>query len=200
MSTAFFRLGENDTRFRAGRSIFIQVLWHYTSVLIFESGLVPFYGPKRALLRLFGARIGSGLLIKPNVRIKCPWKLSIGNHCWIGQEAWIDNMEEVTIGNNVCISQGCFICTGSHDYQTPKMDLVTKPIEIADSVWIAARATVLQGVKIQENTIVTAGSIIHKSIPGNAIFSGNPATKLRDLIVDHDSNTMSAVPVGHLNV
>ncbi|MEM8865170.1 MAG: hypothetical protein AAGF31_06435, partial [Planctomycetota bacterium] len=100
-----------------GRSRVVQLLWYYTSLVLFESSWFPFVGPKVWLLRCFGAQIGDGVVIKPNVRIKFPWRLTVGDHCWIGQEAWIDNIAAVEIGNHVCVSQGAYFCTGNHDHR-----------------------------------------------------------------------------------
>jgi putative colanic acid biosynthesis acetyltransferase WcaF len=158
-----------------GRGIVLRTLWYYCSLLIFESGWLPVSGLKSRVLRLFGARIGVGLVIKPHVRIKYPWRLTVGDHCWIGQGAWIDNIEDVRIGNHVCVSQLAYFCTGSHDYRRRKFDLAAQAIVVADGAWIGARATLLPGVSIGTNAIVAAGSVVTKSIDAAMIVGGNPA-------------------------
>ena len=105
---------------------------------LFENGLFPFNGLS-SLLRAFGAQIGRGVVIKPDVRIKFPWRLVVGKHTWIGQEAWIDNIAEVTIGSHVCISQGVYLCTGSHDHRKRAFDLIHKPIRVGDGAWLGER-------------------------------------------------------------
>ena len=97
------------------------------------------------ILRIFGACIGSGVVIKPHVKVKFPWRLSIGANSWIGEGVWIDNLAEVKIGSNACISQGAYLCTGSHNWAVPTFDLVVRPIEIGDEVWICANTSVGPG-------------------------------------------------------
>ena len=75
----------------------------------------PFMTLKVRLLKMFGAKIGKGLVIKNNVIIKQPWYLTIGDDCWIGENVWIDNIDKVSIGSDVCISQGAMLLTGNHD-------------------------------------------------------------------------------------
>lgn len=133
---------------------------------------------KARLLRLFGARIGHGVVIKPNVRIKCPWRLTVGDHCWIGQGVWIDNIEDVRIGSHVCVSQLAYFCTGSHDYRRAAFDLAARPIEVHDGAWIGARAMLLPGVSIGANAIVAGGSVVAKSVDPAAIVGGNPANHI----------------------
>src|SRR5687767_5823007 len=83
-----------------------RILWHYTNMVFFKSGVFPFYRLKVFLLILFGAKVGKKVLIKPFVNIKYPWFLIIKDFVWIGENVWIDNLADVSIGNNVCISQG----------------------------------------------------------------------------------------------
>ena len=92
----------NNEDFDRGRSRLIESCWRVVEGLLFNSWL-PGSGWRVQLLRLFGASIGSGVVIKPHVRIKFPWKLSIGDYSWIGEEVWIDNLAEVSIGSNCCI-------------------------------------------------------------------------------------------------
>lgn len=158
-----------------GRGILVRGLWYCVSLTVFESGWFPFNGIKRWVLRRFGAKIGRGVVIKPHVRIKFPWKLAVGNHCWVGQSVWIDNLAQVSIADNVCISQGVYLCTGSHDYRERTFDLITCPIVVNCGAWVAAKAIVLPGRTIGENAIVAAGAVVTGSVPPAKIVAGNPA-------------------------
>jgi putative colanic acid biosynthesis acetyltransferase WcaF len=168
----------DNSDFDPGRGKFIRTLWYFCSVALFESGWLPVSGLKVRLLRLFGARIGRGVVIKPNVRIKFPWRLTIGDHCWIGQESWIDNMVAVEIGSHVCISQLVYLCTGSHDHRRRTFDLLPSPIRIGDGAWIGARATLLPGVSVGPNAIVAGGGIVTKDVEAAQIVGGNPAKEI----------------------
>ena len=168
----------SNPAYQPGRGFLVRMLWYYCSIIFFESGWLPLSGFKVRILRLFGATIGNGVNFKPNVRIKYPWRLSIGDHCWIGQNVWIDNIEDVTIGSHVCVSQYGYFCTGSHDHRSPNFDLMAKPIIVNTGAWIGARATLLGGVEIQANAIVAAGSVVVKDVPAGTIVGGNPAKNI----------------------
>jgi len=143
-----------------GRRIFVRTTWYYVSLLIFESGWFPASIGKAALLRLFGANIGQGLVIHPNVRIKYPWRLSIGNNCWIGREVWIDNLDNVTLESDVCISQGAYLCTGSHDHRSPTFEFRSAPIVVRHGAWIATRAILLPGAVVERCEVISAGTVV----------------------------------------
>lgn len=168
----------SNPEYNPGRGIFTRTLWYYCSLFFFESGWLPVSGFKVRLLRLFGANIGKGVNFKPHVRIKYPWRLTIGDHCWIGQNVWIDNIEDVTIGSHVCVSQYSYFCTGSHDHRSPTFALLAKPIVIKNGAWIGARATLLGGIEIAANAIVAAGALVVKSVPAVTIVGGNPAKEI----------------------
>ena len=123
-----------------------------------------------AVLRLFGATVGSGVLIRHNVRIHWPWKLSVGDNSWIGEDVWILNLEPVRIGADVCISQGVLLCTGSHDRKSPTFEFDNAPISIGDGSWIAARATVLRGTAIGEDCIVGATALVVADVTDGSIM------------------------------
>ena len=173
---AFFDLSKfSNTEYRSGRSKLVEIIWYFCSLIFFESGWFPVFGLKVQILRLFGARIGRGVVIKPHVRIKYPWRLTVGDHCWIGQNSWIDNIEDVSVGSHVCISQLAYLCTGSHDHRSQFFDLIAKPITIRNGAWIGAGAIVLGGVEVQANSIISAGSVANKNVEEGTFVGGNPA-------------------------
>ena len=157
-----------------------RLLWYFTNVLFFKNGWNPLSGFKVALLRLFGAKVGRGVRIKPNVNIKYPWLLQIGNHCWIGEEVWIDNLARVTLGNSVCLSQGAMLLTGNHDYRKPTFDLVVGAIALEDGVWIGAKAIVGPGVTCRSHAVLTAGSLTSQNLEAYRIYRGNPAVVVKE--------------------
>jgi putative colanic acid biosynthesis acetyltransferase WcaF len=167
-----------NSTYDPGRGAIVRTLWYYCSLLMFESGWLPVSGIKVQILRLFGARIGRSVVVKPHVRIKYPWRLAIGDHCWIGQNVWIDNIEDVSIGDHVCVSQLAYFCTGSHDHRTPAFDLLAKPIQVETGAWIGARATLTGGVTVHANAIAAAGAVVVKSVPAATIVGGNPAREI----------------------
>jgi len=131
------------------------------------------------LLRMFGAKIGKGCRIQGGAEIWQPWKLTLGNNCWIDGGAKIYSVDSIAIGNNCVISAEAFICTASHDIRSPSFDLITKPITLGESCWIASRAIVLPGVNIGEGAVVAAGAVVVKDVPPSTVVGGNPARELK---------------------
>ena len=118
------------------------------------------------LLRLFGANVGKSVVIRSRTNITFPWRLSIGDHSWIGEQVEILSLAPVKIGSHVCISQRAFLCTGSHDFRSPGFNLITRPITIEDHSWIAANAFICHGVTIGERAMVGAGVTVTSDVPG----------------------------------
>ena len=166
--------------FDKGAGFIKQALWYFVNALLVRASWNPFMGMKIWLLRVFGAKIGKGLVIKNNVCIKFPWKLIIGNHVWLGEGVWIDNLDNVTIGNNVCISQGALLLTGNHDYTIFNMPYRNAPIKIDDGSWIGARTVVCPGVNVKTHAVLTVGSVVTKNMDAWGIYQGNPAIKIRE--------------------
>ncbi|MEN0109921.1 MAG: WcaF family extracellular polysaccharide biosynthesis acetyltransferase [Planctomycetota bacterium] len=165
--------------YRPGRGKLVQMLWYFTSLTLLESGWLPVAkGLKSALLRAFGARIGVGVVIKPHVRIKYPWRLTVGDHVWIGQDAWIDNLADVRIGSHVCVSQRAYLCTGGHDHRRRTFDLLTGEIVLEDGSWVGAGATVLGGVTVGGNAIVAAGAVASRDVPAATVVGGASAVEI----------------------
>jgi putative colanic acid biosynthesis acetyltransferase WcaF len=174
----------------ANRNLIQQVVWLLAGLPIVGIRWLPGAAWRVGLLRLFGAKIGSGVRIKTGVRIKYPWRLRVGNDCWIGEDCWIDNMADVVMGNDVCLSQGCYLCTGNHDWKDPSFSMFASPIVLEDGCWVASRSVLGPGVVIGENGIAAIGSVVWQSIPAGEIHGGNPAT-FRGLRIIEDSR-MSA--------
>jgi putative colanic acid biosynthesis acetyltransferase WcaF len=158
-----------------GRPLLVQIAWAAICEPILRKVWVP-TGVRVAVLRAFGATIGSGVLIRHDVRIHWPWKLTVGDDCWIGVDAWLLNLEPISIGSNVCISQGALLCTGSHNARTPSFEFDNAPIVIGDEVWIAARATVLRGVTIGPRSVVGAAALVTKDCPPDSTTLAPRAT------------------------
>lgn len=166
--------------YRPGRRLLVRCLWAVCSLLFFEHGWCPFSGWKVFVLRCFGAKIGQHVVIKPNVRIKFPWRLRTGDHVWIGQEVWIDNLAEVNLGSHVCLSQRVYLCTGSHDHRKSSFDLITEPITVDSGGWVCAGVILLPGTLIGRDAIVSAGSVVQGDVEPAAIVKGNPAIKVAE--------------------
>ena len=174
----------NNSPFHPGGNTVKRALWYYLNAFFFKTSLVPFSGFKVFLLRAFGAKIGSGVIIKPCVNIKYPWHLRIGHHTWIGENVWIDCLVPVSVGNNVCISNGVMLLTGNHNYKKSSFDLITAGVTIEDGVWLGAGAMLMPGVKASAHAVLTAGSVATKNLEPYAVYQGNPAVKTRLRIIN----------------
>lgn len=165
----------DNTVFDRGAGRLKEALWILCKGLFF---LNPFPWPsglRVALLRLFGARIGQGVVLRSGVNVSFPWRLTIGDHVWIGEEVAILSLASVAIGSHTCISQRVFLCTGSHDWRRETFDLQTRGIVIEDQVWIASQAFVGPGVTVGRGSVVGAGTVLMKSISADSLAKGNPA-------------------------
>ncbi|MDN4645143.1 DapH/DapD/GlmU-related protein [Arthrobacter sp. PsM3] len=147
-----------------GRPKSVQALWVLTSTVLVERIWCP-SSVRAIVLRRFGASVGSRVLIRQGVRIHWPWKLIVGDDVWIGVDAWLLNLEPITIESNVCISQEAMLCTGSHKADDPAFEFDNAPIHIAEGAWVAARATVLRGVSVGRNSVVGAMALVTRDVP-----------------------------------
>ena len=163
-----------------GASRFKQAVWYFINVMFFKNAFVISSGMKIGLLRMFGAKIGKGVTIKPSISVKYPWKLFIGDHSWIGEHVWIDNLADVHIGDHVCLSQGAMLLTGNHDYTKTTFDLMVKSIVLEDGSWIGAQAIVCPGVICGSHAVLTSCSVATKDLQAYKIYQGNPAIEVRD--------------------
>lgn len=173
----------NNSWYNPGGNGLKRLLWYFTNAIWFNSAF-PFNGFKIFLLRLFGCKVGIGVIIKPHVKIKYPWKLEIGNHVWIGENVWIDNLAKVTLGNNVCLSQGAFLLCGNHNYKKRTFDLITSEIILEDGVWIGAQSVVCPGIKCYSHSVLAVGSVANTDLLAYTIYQGNPALKIRERVIE----------------
>ncbi|MBD2297277.1 WcaF family extracellular polysaccharide biosynthesis acetyltransferase [Nostoc sp. FACHB-190] len=162
-----------------GAPLWKQVLWYFLGSPLVQNRWLTASGLKVWLLRSFGAQIGENVRIKPGARVKFPWRLTVGDHVWIGEDAWIDNLANVTIESHVCISQGVYLCTGNHDWSHPDFKLMTAPIHIQESSWIAAKSVIGPGVTVGKGAVLTLGGVTGRSLEAMTIYAGNPAQPIK---------------------
>jgi putative colanic acid biosynthesis acetyltransferase WcaF len=187
MSTSSYRQVDNSiyrTTIDIGASRLKQVVWYFVNIIFFKNPFIVFSPLKVALLRLFGARVGRQVRIKPSVNIKFPWKLQIGDNSWIGEDVWIDNLSEVNIGKNVTLSQGCLLLTGTHNHAKTSFDFLSFPILLEDGVWVGARAVVAGGIVCRTHSILGINSVAEKDLAPYTIYKGNPAIPVIERIIN----------------
>lgn len=168
----------NNSSYQPGNS-FKRLLWW-----IFSYAFINTFFPwpiflKTSILRAFGASIGSKVTIKPSVNIKYPWFLTIHDKVWIGEKVWIDNLTNVTIGSNSCLSQGAMLLTGNHNFKKTTFDLILGEINLEDGVWVGAKSTVCPGIHMKSHSILTVGSVLTQNTEAYTVYQGNPAQIVR---------------------
>jgi putative colanic acid biosynthesis acetyltransferase WcaF len=168
-----------NSDFVRGASRTTEALWWLARSLLFAPWFPVPSSIKVAVLRLFGARIGRGVVIRSRVNITFPWRFECGDHVWIGAEVMILSLDQVRLGSHVCISQRAFLCTGSHDHRQERFDLITRKIEIGDGCWVGAQAFLGPGVVMGKGSVVAAGAVVIKDVDAGIVVGGNPAKPLQ---------------------
>lgn len=163
-----------------GKNKFIVQIWAIVHTFIFSFSPQGLYGFRNFLLRLFGAKIGKNVLIRPSVKITYPWKLSVGDNTWIGEDCYIYNLAPITIGSNVSIAHRNFFNTGGHEYNKTTFDIFAKPIVIEDECWITSEVYISPGVTVGRGAVVGVRSMVLHSLPSGMICYGNPAKPIRE--------------------
>lgn len=164
----------NNDWFRPGSTLKIAI-WHLISRLFFQTTIPYPSSLKSFLLRLFGANLGKKIVFKQRITIKYPWLLQIGDFSWIGEGVWIDNLAQISIGSNVCISQNAYLLTGNHNFTKAAFDLIVKEIHLEEGVWIGANATVCPGITCHSHSVLSVGSVATSNLEPYSIYQGIPA-------------------------
>jgi len=176
-----FRLPQN---FRGRSGMTVQVWW-FVQASLFKTSPQFFYGWRRFLLRLFGAKIGKNVIIRPSVTVTYPWKVEIGDDSWIGDNVEIYSLGEIIIGKNVVISQRSYLCAASHDYTKKDFPIFSQTILIEDECWLATDVYVAPGVRIGTGTVVGARSSVFKNLPAGKVCVGSPAIVIKDRVIEN---------------
>ena len=185
-AAAWVDLRRYDQRwFDRGRPGWLILIWWLVQAIAFPISPHSFHAIRIGLLRLFGAKIGRGVVIRPTARITYPWKLEIGDYSWIGDDVVLYSLDHIRIGQHCVISQKCYLCTGSHDFQDPTFNLQIAPIELGNGVWLATDSFVGAGVKIGSNTVVGARSSVFNHLPAGQICFGTPCKPHRPREMNH---------------
>lgn len=174
----------DNSWYNTGGGFVKRLIWYFTNEWFLNCGWNVSSGLKVRLLRMFGAKIGRGVMIKPHVNIKYPWNLTIGDYAWVGEGVWIDNLVPILIGANAVLSQGAMLLCGNHNYKKPTFDLMVGEIHIEEGAWVGAQCTVCPGVTMHSHSVLTVGSIATKDCEAYGIYQGNPAVKVKERIIE----------------
>ncbi|MEM7579411.1 MAG: hormogonium polysaccharide biosynthesis acetyltransferase HpsU [Mastigocoleus sp.] len=164
----------NQSWYDRGRPSWFVLLWWFVQAFTFPLTLHHMSSIRCKILRLFGARIGKDVLIRPTARFTYPWRISIGDNSWVGDDVVLYSLDQINIGNNCVVSQKSYLCTGTHDIRDRAFGLKTAPINIEDGAWVASDCFVSPGVKIGANAVVGARSSVLTDIPNAKVSWGTP--------------------------
>jgi putative colanic acid biosynthesis acetyltransferase WcaF len=156
-----------------------RAVWEIAMFFLFKPSPRPLHKWRAFLLRCFGAKVGRGVHIYPNVEIWAPWNLELSDECGIANKAILYSQDKIFIGRRAVISQGAHLVTGTHDYTKPGFPLITFPILIRDNVWIAAEAFIHPGITINEGCIIGARAVVTRDMPPWMICAGNPCKPIK---------------------
>lgn len=165
-----------------GRSAFVVQLWWLVQGSLFAWSPQMAYGWRAFLLRLFGARVGKGVIVRPSCKITYPWKLSIGNNSWVGDDVNLYTLGNISIGSNVVVSQKSYLCAAAHDYNKESFDIYADSIAIEDEVWLATDVFVAPGVTVKRGAVVGARSSVFNDMPSGMVCVGSPAKPVKKRI------------------
>ncbi|MEL6458361.1 MAG: hormogonium polysaccharide biosynthesis acetyltransferase HpsU [Cyanobacteria bacterium J06636_27] len=164
----------DQSDFDRGRAGWYVFLWWFVQAITFPLTLHNMSGIRCAILRLFGARIGKGVLIRPTARFTYPWKVTIDDYSWIGDDVVLYSLDEIHIGSHCVVSQKSYICTGSHDIKDPAFGLKINKVAIGNGAWVATDCFVAPGVTIGANAVIGARSSVLTDMPNAQVCWGTP--------------------------
>ena len=123
--------------------------------------------------------MGENTVIQHGFRITNPERVRVGANCNFGQGVFITGGGGVLIGNWVGFGPDVKIWSVNHRFDDPDQPWllqgsIEKKVVIEDDVWLAANVFVMPGVTIERGAIVSAGSVVNKSVPAYSLFAGNP--------------------------
>jgi putative colanic acid biosynthesis acetyltransferase WcaF len=182
-----------------GRSAFRTQLWWLVQAALFRPSPQIAYAFRRWLLRCFGARVGENVLIRPSATITYPWKLSLGDHVWIGDDVVLYTLGEIDIGAHAVISQRSYLCAADHDYRQVDFSIRARPIRIGEQAWVAADVFIGPGVHIDVGAVIGARSAVFKNMPRGMVCMGTPAApvKKRQTTTTIEESTQGVVHADH---
>ncbi len=135
----------------------------------------PSHHFRRFLMRLAGAKIGTGSSIHMGCRFFSLKNIQIGEDTIIGYRAFLDGRAPLIIGDHVDIASEVMIYNSEHDLESPEFKSREEKVEIGDYVFIGPRVIILPGVKIGKGAIIAAGAVVTKNVSDYDIVGGVPA-------------------------
>jgi len=159
---------------------FRRLAWNLCWLFLYRLSPRPFHAWRAGLLRLFGATLGDACHFYPASKVWAPWNLTCADHVAAGDGVEIYNPAPIQIDTHVILSQDCYLCGATHDYNHPDFPLVAYRIHIERYAWICARASVAPGVRVAEGAVLGLASVATRDLKPWTVYSGNPAVAVRE--------------------
>jgi len=156
-----------------------RLVWAIVYTLLFRTSPRPLHVWRSFLLRCFGAKIGKGCHVYPKARIWAPWNLVMADYAGMADDVNCYSIAVISLGKKVVVSQGTYLCTGTHDYESPNFQLYAKPISIGDSAWLCAESFINPGITIGEGAVIGARSVVTRDIPPWVVCAGTPCKPIK---------------------
>lgn len=135
---------------------------------------------RRLILNAFGAKLARGVVVYPDVSVWYPPNLTMAEGASLASGVECYCMAPVTIGAYTVISQGAYLCAGTHEVHSPSFPLVRRPITIGASAWVAARAFIGPGVTVGDGAVLGACGVATRDLVPWTVYAGNPAVRVRE--------------------
>jgi acetyltransferase-like isoleucine patch superfamily enzyme len=131
----------------------------------------------------------TGRQLDPSVRVLPPFHTDTGRNLRFGRNVFVNHgctamdLGGITIGDDVLLAPNVQLISSGHplDPATRRSQITTAPVHIGRGAWIAAGATVLQGVTVGEDAVVAAGAVVTRDVPARTLVAGVPARAIRTL-------------------
>ena len=162
-----------------GRPALVVQLWWLAQAVVFKPLPQICYGLRRFVLRAFGAKIGIGVKIRPGVEVTYPWKITIGDYAWIGDDVVLYSLGPISIGAHTVVSQACYVCAADHDHSAIDFPIRERPVAIGSEVWIASDVWIGPGVAIGDGAVIGARSTVIRDLPQRMICVGAPCVPVK---------------------
>jgi putative colanic acid biosynthesis acetyltransferase WcaF len=156
----------------------LRALWLWAGRPMFRMTFHNWYGVRRRLLGLFGARVHPTARIRPSAIISHPWNLTVGEVSTIGDDAVIFCPVPISIGAHCTVSQYSVLTSAGFDYRRPDLPLVAAPIRLCDGVWVAADAHVGPGVTVGRDTVIGSRSTVLDDVEARSICAGDEGKRV----------------------
>jgi putative colanic acid biosynthesis acetyltransferase WcaF len=147
-----------------------RLLWSTIENSLFRWSPKPFNRWRLFLLSMFGCKISGLPFVANTCRIYMPWNVELMDRCCIGDKANLYSLGHITIEERVTVAQECYLCTGTHDFASPTLELVTNKIVIKKDSFLGFRVSVLPGTIVESNCIIGACTTVSKNVERNTML------------------------------